>query len=295
MEDAALGIQTFINLILAGITLGAVYVLMAMGLNLVYGVTKVFNYAQGAFFGFAGYIIWYLSVGKLHWSYPLAILVAILLMFVFGVIFEKAVVLPLRRQPSWELTVIIVTLGGALFLDNLTMVTFNPLQKTIPSLWEGTFKLGDSAFSRHDFIILVTAVVVLTALSLFLSKTRIGMSMRAVSQDQTGARIVGLPVNNLYSLTFGIAGALSAIAAVLLIPRQLLYPGVGWTVLMKAFVIIVLGGLGSFKGTIVAAFFLAVVEIFVTYFLGGIWALPLFLLMLIIILVFRPKGLFGTW
>lgn len=287
--------ETFINLLLAGVTLGAVYLLMAMGLTLVYGVTKVFNYAQGSFFTWGGYFAWYLSLGFLGWNYYLVIPITLVIMFVFGMAFEKAIVLPLRRLPGWDFTVIIVTLGCSLALDNLILVAFGPLSKTVPNLLEGTFKFGNFAIAKHDVIMLVIGILVFVVLQLFLSKTWTGMALRAVSQDNIGARIVGLPLNTMYTVAFGIAGLLSAVAVILLAPRTLLYPLVGWTTLLKAFVVMVLGGLGNIKGTVIAAFTLSIAEIFSSFFLGGIWALPLFLSVLVVVLVFKPKGLFGSW
>jgi len=287
--------ETFINLLLAGVTLGAVYMLMAMGLTLVYGVTRVFNYAQGSFFTWGGYIAWYLAAGYFALNYYLVIPITLVIMFLFGLIFEKGIILPLRRQPGWEFTVIIVTLGASLVLDNLILVVFGPLSKTIPHLIEGTLIFGEFAIAWHDVIMLLVGISVFFALQLFLSKTWTGMALRAVSQDNVGAKIVGLPLNRLYSIAFGIAGLLSAIAVILLAPRTLLYPLVGWTTLLKAFVVMVLGGLGNIKGTAIAAFALSIVEIFSAYYLGGIWAMPLFLVILVIVLVFRPKGLFGSW
>jgi branched-chain amino acid transport system permease protein len=99
----------------------------------------------------------------------------------------------------------------------------------------------------------------------------------------------------MYTIAFGIAGLLSAVAVILLAPRTLLYPLVGWTTLLKAFVVMVLGGLGDIKGTVIAAFALSIAEIFISYFLGGIWAMPIFLALLVVLLVFKPKGLFGSW
>lgn len=288
-------VETFINLLLAGITLGAVYLLMAMGLTIVYGVTKVFNYAQGSFFSWGGYLAWYLSVGHLNWNYWIVIPIAILVMFLFGMLFEKTIVLPLRRFPGWDFTVIIVTLGCALVLDNLILVTFGPLSKATPHLMKGTFVFGEFAMAKHDVIMFLVATGILGLLGLFLGKTRTGMAMRAVSQDNVGARIVGLPVNTLYSYSFGISAIFSAVAAILLVPRTLLYPLVGWIILLKAFVIIVLGGLGDIKGTVIGAFALSIVEIFATYLIGGIWALPIFLVLMVAVLVIRPKGLFGAW
>jgi len=289
-----MNLETFFNLLLAGVTLGAVYALMAMGLTIVYGVTKVFNYAQGSFFCWGGYFTWYL-IERFHWNYLISILVTIVISFFFGILFENIIVLPLRRFSNWEFTVIIVTLGCALLLDNLILVLFGPLSKTLPFLMEGVITFGNFTISIHNMLMILITMAIFVILDLFLKKTRTGMAMRAVSQDITGAKIVGLPVNRLYSYSFGIATILAAMSAILLIPRTLLYPLVGWTTLLKAFAVIVLGGLGNIKGTIVAAIILSIVEVFTSYLLGGIWGMPVFLIIMIVILIFKPKGLFGIW
>lgn len=288
-------INTIINLIISGVTLAGVYLLMALGLSLVYGVTRVLNYAQGSFFSWGGYLAWYLAVGAVIFDYRIVVPLTIIILFIGGVLFEKVIIKPLRKQPRWDFTVIIVTLGCALLLDNLILSTFGPLSKTIPHLMGGVFYFGSFRISKHNFIMLISVVVVLVLLTLFLNKTRTGMALRAVSQDGVGAQIVGLPINRLYSLTFGIAGSLAAVAAILLAPRTLLYPLVGWTTMLKALVILVLGGFGSIKGTVIASLLLALVEVFTSYFIGGMWSLPIFLALLIMTLVIRPKGLFGTW
>jgi len=290
-----MNVQTLINLVITGITLGAIYVLMAFGLTFVYGITKVFNYAQGSFFTWGGYIAWFLLSRSLPVNYLVVVVITLIFMFVMGLVFEKVIIYPLRRQPDWDFTVIIVTLGCALALDNLALAAFGPMSKKLPFLLEGTFTLGKFAVGKHDVVVLLAAIAILAALGFFLGKTREGMAMRAVAQDTTGGKIVGLSVDKLYSYSFGISAALGALAAILLAPRTLLYPLVGWATLLKSFTVIVMGGLGNIKGTVIAAFILAIVEVFATYLVGGIWALPILLLLLIGVLEIKPKGLFGTW
>jgi branched-chain amino acid transport system permease protein len=282
-------------LLIVGITLGSIYVLMALGMTLVYGVTRVFNYSQGAFFTWGAYFAWLLSSGYFHFSFAIAIPLTLLIMFLFGLVFEKIVIYPLRRLPDWGFTAVIVTLGCALLLDNLALVCFGGRHKTLPSLLEGSFDLGGTLVTYHNLLILLTAIGIVIAFGLFLGKTRLGMAMRAVAQDETGARIVGLPINRIYTLAFGLSAVLAGISAILLVPRTLIYPYVGWGILIRAFVVMVLGGLGSFKGTFIAGFALGMVEAITTFYLGQIWGLPVFLVVLVIVLIFRPKGLFGTW
>ena len=282
------------NLVIIGITLGAVYAIMALGLSFIYGITKIFNYAHGAFYTWGAYIAWML-LNHTPLPYPAVVIVTVIIMFFFGLGYEKALMHPLRRFQGWGMTAIIVTLGSALFLDNLALVLFTNRPKKIPYLLEGTFTVGGFQVTQHEVVTLVAALAIMVLLILFLGKVREGMAMQGVAQDTTGARIVGIPLNRIFSLTFAIAAALAGIGAILLAPKILIYPTVGWLVFVKAFVVMVFGGVGSLKGAVVAAFILAMVEAFVTFYIGGIWGTPIFILVLIIMLTVRPRGLFGTW
>ena len=157
------------------------------------------------------------------------------------------------------------------------MVIFGGRHKTIPPLIEGSFNLGGTLVSKHNLLVLLAVIGIVIVFGLFLSKTRQGMAMRAVAQDVVGARIVGLKIDRVYALAFASSGVLAGITAILLSPRTLIYPYVGWGVLIRAFVVMVLGGLGSFKGTLVAGFVLGMVEAISTFYLGQIWGLPVFL------------------
>ena len=282
------------NLLIVGLTLGAMYAIMALGLSFVYGVTKIFNYAQGAFFTWAGYIAWML-LRFFDLNYAAVIIITVSVMFLFGLGYEKALMYPLRRFPRWEINVIVVSLGSALLLGALAFALFGVPPKRLPYLVEGSFTLYGFLITRHDVATLVAALATVGLLVLFLGKVREGMAMRALAQDVTGARMVGIPTDRMFGYTFGIAAALAGISAIFLTPKVLIHPEVGWLVFIRAFVIMVFGGLGSFKGTVVAAFILAMIEAFVTFYLGGIWGMPMFILVLIIVLVIRPRGLFGTW
>lgn len=283
------------NVVIAAIANGGVYAMMAMGLTFVYGITRVFNMAQGSFFLWGGYFAWLLTEGYFHLNYQLAFAVTIVIMSGFGLLYEKIFIYPLRRFAEWGWTAIIVTLGTALLLDNLALVIFGALGRRIPHLVEGLFTFGNFSIAKHDITVLLILVAVVISLTLFLGKTKDGMAMRGVAQDTIGGRIVGIPANRVFSNAFAISAALAGIAGMLLAPRTQIYPYVGWPVLCKAFVVVVFGGLGSIKGTLIAAFTLAIIEAFVTYQIGGRWALAIFLLVLVVVLVIRPRGLCGKW
>ncbi len=284
-----------IDVLLVAISLGGIYALMALGLTLVYGITRVFNFALGSFYLWGGYIAWSLHKGYFNLPYPLVFGITIVIMFFMGLAYERALLNPLRRFPDWEWLAIIVTLGSALFLDNLSLVIFGARGRTLPYLIEGNLTFGQFSFAKHDLAILLIAIAAMIALNMFLKKTRAGKAMQGVAQDSIGAAIVGIPSPKVFGYTFALTTALAGISGMLLAPRTQLYSYVGWPVLVKAMVVVVFGGLGSIKGTIVAAFTLAIVEAFVTYQIGALWALPIFLVILFVVLALRPRGLFGTW
>lgn len=282
------------SVVLTGITLGAVYALIAMGLTFVYGITKVLNFAQGSFFVWGAYISYLLSQ---HTDLPMGLILVITTctMFGFGLAYERVLIYPMRRFADWTGTAVIVTLGSALFLDNVAMRIFGSRSKTLPPLTPGKVEFGAFTIYIHDILTIVILIAVVIALTLFLGKSRQGMAMRGTAQDTVGAKIVGIPVNRVFANAFGITAALGGIAGTLLASRTMITPWVGWTIIMKGLVIIVLGGLGSIKGSLIAAFVLAMVESFITYNIGGQWGLPLFLMAGLIVLTVRPRGLFGQW
>lgn len=282
-----------IDVLLSGITNGAVYAIMAMGLALVYGVTKIFNFAYGSFFTLGGYMAW--GVFAVGFGYITVFLIAIPAMFAVGWLTESLVVRPLRKWEDWEMTAVMVTLGLALFMDNLTQAIFGPFKKTIPLLIEGQVKWGEFVMANQDIAILFLAVFIMISVIFFLDKHRIGIAMKAVAQNITGASINGVPTNRIFSLTFAISAALVGLASILLAPKYFIHPFGGWTILVKAWVITAFGGMGSIKGSLYAAFILGIVEALVGWHFGFTWTMFAWVAILISTLIIRPQGLLGTW
>lgn len=287
MQEAA-------QVILSGVGTGAAYVIMAIGLSLVYGVSQVFNYAYGSLLMLAAYFSWLFSTTVLA-GLPFGLVYAIVLpiMFVLGMAIEAGIVRPLRRQTNWGITSFIATLGLGLLINALIQQTFGPRGKFIPPLSEGVVRLGQFTISEHRLIMLGIAIAIIIALVVFLRKTRLGLSMRAVSEDMIGADIVGIPANRIFNFTFGLSTALGAVSGLLLGSIYMLAPEGGWNLFIKAFVIIVLGGAGSLPGAAVAAFILGILESIIGWQLGSLWVIPFWLIALIAILVVRPRGIFG--
>jgi branched-chain amino acid transport system permease protein len=278
-----------------GVTIGSVYALMAIGFSVVYGITRVFNLGYGSFFTWGAYIVWFLPVlfrRELPYSIKFAIFIPT--MFAFGWFFERIVVRPARKSPNWAIIVCITTLASGLVLDTAALVTFGPMTKTVPPLFEGNIALGGFVIKANDIVVFVMAMLAVGLLALFLYRTRVGTAMRAVAQDLTGARMVGIYVNKIFGYSFGISAVLAGIAGILLAPKYFICPMGGWEPFIKAFVVVILGGLGSFKGTVCAAFLLGIVEALVVLYIAAVWVMPVWFVILIALLIIRPRGLFGV-
>jgi branched-chain amino acid transport system permease protein len=288
-------VREIITVLVSGILLGAVYSVNAIGLSLVYGVSRVFNFSYGAFFTWGAYLAWVLSAGKLGLPYVAVFALVTPMMFVAGMALERGIIRPLRWRSNWQITTMIVTLGLAVVLENVALEVFGPLVKDLPPLFPGTVSIAGFSVGRHGLAMLVFAIVTMLAVDAYLNRTRNGRAMRAVAQDMTGAQIVGVPLNRVFGYAFGASAVLAALSGILLAPVYLISPGSGWDPFVKAFVIVVFGGLGSIKGTVMAAFMLAVGEAFVTWRFGGVWTLSFWFIMLLVVLVIRPRGLFGKW
>jgi branched-chain amino acid transport system permease protein len=288
-------LQQYFEVLISGIAQGAVYCVFAFGLCLVYGIARVLNLAHGSFYMTGAYIAWTLSSGWLDLGYPAMLVILVPTLFLIGVLFERVIVRPLRRVPNWKTASMMITLGFAFLLDNLNLIVFGPQQKLLPPLLEGSISIAGLVFSYQEIAIFVVAIGIVIALELFLHRTLFGNAIRAVAQDTTGARMVGIKVNQVFGCTFGLSVVLAGMAGVLLAPIYLISPLGGWPPFLKVFVIVVFGGLGSTRGVLYAAFILGVIEAFVIFAIGPSWTMPVWLLTLLAVLMFRPQGLLGGW
>ena len=286
-------IHELIEVLISGVANGSVYAVMAIGMALVYGVTKVFNFAYGSFYSMGGYLAWVVFGAKV--GYPLVFVTVIPALFVAGWLTEKYAVKPLRQRRDWEMMAVMVTLGLALFLDNFYQALFGPFVKSLPLLLRGQLEPGGFVVATQDIAIFIIALSIMWVFILFLSKNRLGMAMRAVAQNMTGAQIVGIAKDRVFALVFAISAVLVGTAGILLAPKYFVSPLGGWTILVKAWVITAFGGMGSIKGSLVAAFILGVVEALVGWLFGFTWTMFAWFAVLLITLIARPQGLFGTW
>ncbi|NIO05898.1 MAG: hypothetical protein GTN74_15240 [Proteobacteria bacterium] len=287
--------QQIIQLIISGVITASVYAIMGIGLSLIYGISRVFNFAYGSFFTWGAYFAWALF-SLFHWmNYAIVFLAVIPAMFFLGIATEVVVVRSLRWRPNWQVTTMMVTLGLAFFMDNMAFVTFGPMAKSLPPIFGAHLNPFGFTLSVQDLAILIVGISIMITFGLFLSRTRLGISMQAISQDMTGSEIVGIPIRRVFSYSFGISTALVGMSGILLAPRYFISPLGGWGPFFRVFVIVAFGGLGSIKGTLYAALMLAIFESFVGWGLGASWVMPFWFLVFLGVLAFRPRGLLGTW
>lgn len=287
--------QQIIEVVFGGIAQGAVYCVIAVGLSMVYGTARVLNFAHGSLYTAGGYICWILTTGHLGLPLWAGILLLIPILFLIGVALERGIVRPLRAGPNWKTTIMMATLGLAFLLDNLFQVMFGAVPQVIPAFADGTVQVLGTTIAIYRLWMLMIALGIVLALEVFLTATMFGQAVRAVAQDMQGAAQVGIDVNQVFAFTFGLSVVLTGLAGVLLAPLYLVSPLGGWAPFLKAFVIVVFGGLGSTRGACIAAFLLALIEAFVVFYVGPSWTLPIWLLTLLVVLMVRPKGLLGKW
>ncbi len=294
-EDTVLLLYEITDVIIAGLSTGSVYALMAVGMTLVYGVTKAFNFAYGDFFNMGGYFAWILIFGLgFQFGGYLGVLVVVMpLMFAVGYGLEKLMVAPLRKRPDWENKVMMLTLGLALFLTSLYSVVFGVRMKSLPPILDGVLEVGQLVFSYQDIMIFVMSLGGILCFGWLLNNTRLGMAVRAVAQNPIGAEIVGIPKERIFAATFAISTVMVGFGGILLSQKWFINPNSGGTIMVKAWVVTAFGGMGSIRGGLYAAFIIGMLEAFVGWMFGMSYSIIALFILLLATLTLRPQGLMG--
>ncbi|WP_049928397.1 ABC transporter permease [Halopiger goleimassiliensis] len=276
-----------------GLTVGVVYVLLAAGLSVIFGVMNVINFAHGELFALGAYFALAL-VGPLGGNgFFVALLVAPLAVGVVGVAIERYTVQPLYgRNPLYH---ILLTFGLVLVINDLIYLLWGPgyVSLVVPTVLTGTVDAFGLSASVYNVFIVVFGAATALAVWAMLEYTKYGLIVRAGSQDRQMVRTLGIDIDRYYSLVFGVGAALAAVAGIILGGYQTVSPEMGMGVIIPAFVIVVLGGLGSFKGAVVGGLLVGIIQTLVRTYVPFLEGLVIVLLMIAVLLV-RPHGLFGT-
>lgn len=278
--------QALIN----GLIIGLLYLLMAIGFTLVFGVMRVVNFAHGECYMLGAFGA-YMCVTQWGMSFFPAILVTFVLAMIFGWIIEVVILKPFRND---EINGMITTIGVAMILQNVALMYFGPDPLSMPPVAEGMINIGPVIMPMSRLYVVGFSAVVLAVLYVFLMHTRTGRALRATVQDMEIASAQGISVRFIYPLGFGLGVGLAAIAGALMAPVFLVSPFIGSTPMLKAFIVVVLGGLGSIPGAALASLLLGVAESLGSTFVSTSMADMMIFAFVITMLVFRPTGLLGT-
>jgi len=281
-----------LQVILSGLLLGGIYALMGMGLSLIFGILKIANFAQGEFYTIGAYLCFLcISMGLNPF---LAIIVSALGAFILGSIIEKVCIASLRKMGGreWLLDAFVLTLGLSIILQNIFLIIFGAEYRGIPYLWPGTISFLGVHLTVERAIILTLITVAGIIFWFFIQKTDVGKATRAVAQNAQSAKALGINVEFIYTLTFGLGAVLSGIAGAFLLPIVTVYPTAGYLPLLKGFTVVILGGLGSIKGAVIGGVLLGIIEAFATFLFGAGWQYVISLVMVILVLIIKPEGLF---
>ncbi|WP_238123114.1 MULTISPECIES: branched-chain amino acid ABC transporter permease [unclassified Xanthobacter] len=286
-------VSLLVEQLVNGIITGSMYALMGAGLALVYGTMRVMNFSHGEFFMVAAYIL-FLALGALMLPTIPAALLAILGAACLGGLIEKGLIEPLMKREGWELGTIVTTLGLSFILQNGVLQVIGEEYYTLQYFVDGSITLFGVTLPYQRLLILAVAIGTIALMELFLRRSRAGWALRAVSQDAQAASVVGINVGRVFLMAFALSGALSGVAAVMMAPIQSVNPWMGVPMGLKAFVVVVLGGMGSFRGTIIAGFIVGIVEALGTTVTSSEWRELFSFGLLILIIWFKPEGLFGN-
>ena len=280
----------------SGLLIGGVYALIALGLNIVFGTMRVINFAQGALLMagmFMAYWLW--ELGGVH-PY-LSPLVTVPVLFGLGYLIQGAIVSPLlaRERAREPMSVLLATLGLALVLENLALLFFSADFKTVQTdVSLATFKLGGLIVSVPRLVGLGAMALTCLGLYLFFTRTDLGRAVRATGQDREAARLMGIDDFRIYGVAYALSAALMGVAAAVLVPFFYVHPGVGTSFLLKVFVIVVLGGLGSMPGAAVGGILVGLIEGIVALYVQAAVAQIVLFGVFVAILLARPSGLLGV-
>jgi len=277
--------------LLNGLTTGAVYALVALGLTLIYGVLHIINFAHGSLLMLALYGVFFLHA--LFGVDPyMALPVVVPALFAIGYALQRGIIG--KASHGKDENILLVTLGIAIVIDNLALYFWSADTRTVDTPYGfDTVDLGVAAIAVPKAVAFFGALVIAGLLWLLMARTDLGKAIRALAKERQGARLVGINVDHVYAMSFGIGTACVGAAACLLLPSFYVNPGVGQLFVLIAFTVVVLGGMGSFVGALIGGCLIGITESLGGLFFGeNMGQLSIFLIF-IAILLFRPTGLFG--
>jgi len=276
-----------------GLGRGLMYGLMGMGLALIFGIMGLINFAHGAFFMIGTYLMYTVAV-QLGLPFPIGIIAAAVGLFCFGALLERGLISPLRRfmGENWLVDGYVMTIGLLIVLENLALIIMGPRGHGISSLVGGRTSLFGVMVTYERILVLVAAIVISGGLWALLRFTNIGRAIRATSEYPEAAMALGIDTRRIYTITFALGSALIGAVGGLLLSTYMAHPSIGSDVLLKSFIVVIVGGLGNVWGAMIAGILLGLVESYAQGIASAGWQNSIVSAIVILVLIFRPGGLF---
>jgi len=278
-----------LEILIVGAVSSAIYAMLAVGFTLIFGVARVLNLAHGSFYALGAYGTYFFTA-HLKWPLLLAAIAAIAVVAVFGVFVERVLVRPMRAS---QLAVLMITLAVALVVEQAMFLTFGSEYRNVPAFVDAKFHIGGVDVAGARLLALGVGAAVIAALWLFIQHTRLGSAILAISQDPQAAQYMGIPSDRIFTVVMALSAALAALAGILAGPFLTVQPTMWLLPIVKAFAIVVVGGLGSIPGSILAALLLGYAETIVGYTVSTSWTEIVSVAATLLMLVVRPAGFFG--
>jgi len=282
-------VDQFINVLAVGILLGGIYGLVSIGLNLIFGVIRIVNFAQGELVMFGMYGS-YFAFTHLQLNPYVSVFLVAPLVGVLGLLIQRLVIQPLTDEPNMQ---IFATFGLLMFFQNIMLAVSRGETYSVGSAGTDVISVGDLKLSTVRVVTLVACTLITIGLHVFLSRTMAGKSIRAVTQDKRAARAMGINVERTFLVTFAIGAALAGMAGALLTPIYSVTPAVGGNFILAAFAVVVLGGLGSVWGAYIGGLIVGIVEAFAGFYIDPVLRSAVWFVIFLIVLIVRPAGLLG--
>ena len=281
----------FGQLLVGGIAVGCIYALIGLGYSLIYSASALMSFVQGEIFMLGAYVAYTIYV-SLHIPFVLAVLLAIGIMFLFGIVLQRGMISPLLKRGAQQIHIVLATIGLSIFLKNFAMIVWGSDVKNFPSaLGENPISIANNSISPQQIAIVLVTIACMVGLHLFMSRTKLGTSLRAAAQDPMAAGVVGINVPLTVGIAWALAAALSAVAGILLAPIYGVYPKMGAILSTKGFAAAVLGGYGNMYGAIIGGLIFGVVETMAAGYISSSFKDIISFGVLILVLFVMPHGI----
>jgi branched-chain amino acid transport system permease protein len=283
-------VPEFLQFVFSGLTVGAVYALVALGFTLIYNASDVINFAQGEFVMLGGMTTVFLGLTGV--PLPLAAVLAVVVTIVVGLALHRFAIEPVRA--SGAVVLIIITIGASIFLRGVAQVVFDKRFHSLPSFIGGdAIRVGGAAILPQILVVLAGTVVIVVLLWAFIERTLTGKAMIATAANELAARLVGIDTRAIVALSFAISAAIGAVAGILITPITLTSYDVGTVLALKGFAAAMLGGIGSAVGAVIGGLLLGLFEAFAAGYISSQYKDAVAFLIILIVLFAMPRGLFG--